>query len=259
MTKKNDAKKTEETTQEPVAEASTEETTAAPAAPEATDEQLLATLQSKRKASEMFKPLNIKTMLVPIHSRGEIPFISSAFGEAQKEQLLGFLNARTGGKAGKATAKPKKVGPKDPIAEAKATLYLDDNGHPAMLSNALRSAIINESHFCKASEEMIAGCIHVDCPDGALLPFTKMTMTDDVYWKRIVNKANGKTGISYCYKIANWACLIPIAYDADMFTADEVVAIIDRSGFHVAVGRERPQQGEYRVCTFADAGVKETP
>lgn len=252
MTKKSDAKKTEETVQEPT----TEE---AAAVPEASGAQPSAAPAIKRKASEMFKPLNIKTMLVPIHSRGAIPFISSAFGEAQKEQLLGFLNARTGGKAGKAAAKPKKAGPKDPIAEAKATLYLDDNGHPAMLSNALRSAIINESHFCKASEEMIAGCIHVDCPDGALLPFTKMEMSDEVYWKRIVNKANGKTGISYCYKITNWACEIPIAYDADMFTADEVIAIIDRSGFHVGVGRERPQQGEYRVCTPAEAGIKETP
>ena len=63
----------------------------------------------------------------------------------------------------------------------------------------------------------------------------------------------GTTSLTYRPMFEKWSCVLPIAYNANLISAEQIAQIFEYAGFHVGVGDWRPARngefGMFRVIT----------
>jgi hypothetical protein len=136
---------------------------------------------------------------------------------------------------GKAKGPRKK---RDPEAEYQACFYKDENGDYGLPATAFKGAITDCATFSEGVTKVkVRGAIVVE---GDILPFKEFSKpkrrTD------MVRIGMGTADVRYRPEFSTWAIDIPVQYNADVISTDELFNLFELAGFHIGVGEWRPQK-----------------
>lgn len=176
---------------------------------------------------------------------GTSPMIQHKFSEKAKREMLE--------KQQKKAAKKKEA--RDPEKEYQASLYKNSKGKVAFPALAVKQAIVSAARnvdglpmtilrgavFIKGDED---GLIEVIYPKGDLI------MREDV-----VRIGMGSADLRYRGEIRNWSMKLPIEFNADVLSTEQILNLLQTAGFACGLGEWRPERnGESGTFTIKDNG-----
>jgi len=168
--------------------------------------------------------LRLQTITVQVE--GDSPLIQHKWSEKAKKQM----EAKQQGKAsrGRQVKKPKE--------EYAACLYEHPSGgygHPAI---AFKAAAVRAAKSIGMPMTDARQAFHIT---GELVKLKgKPSMREDM-----VRVANGAADIRYRAQFKKWTAELVIRYNESMVTAEQVINLINISGFGTGVGEWRPEKG----------------
>lgn len=181
-------------------------------------------------------PPNLRVIKIPI--RGTAAYVQNRFSakvlEAMREKQA----------AGSVANKGRKRSPKDFEALYTQAQYRTKNGKYGIPASAFRNAMIDACRMvgykmthAKMSVFVVAD--DVDATDG-----TSLTLITKGRPHRVDSGARNDDGSMDIRARpmwdAGWEAVVSVQYDADQFTASDVVNLIARAGVHIGVGEGRP-------------------
>jgi len=194
----------------------------------------MATKKDERPSVQITAP-NIRRVGVPIV--GVSPYVQNRFSAKGREIM------RATQEAGSASKKGKKREPKDFQALYEAAKYhLPDAAH-GIPAAAFRCALISACRLCGFKMTIAKQAVFVvadgfDEEDGT--PLVRITKGDPQYYETAVRNATGVVDLrARAMWREGWEAVVTIEYDADMFSAEDVVNLLSRAGAQVGVGEGR--------------------
>lgn len=147
-------------------------------------------------------------------------------------------------------AKTAKVA-RDPHLEYMSSMYqIDDDtyGFPTVAFKA--SAVSACSQVDGVTKVNARAAFHID---GELLPIE----SDPPYMRTdMVRIGMGVADVRYRGGFRNWSVVVPIKYNADVLSAEQVINIFNIAGFGVGVGEWRPQKNGSYGRFHVEVGVE---
>lgn len=185
------------------------------------------------------KPINIKHIMIEIV--GDSPLIVHAWSAKAKKEMLDkqMKKAKTAKEA------------KDPERDYEEAFYRLPNGNPGFPTIAFKSAAVSAggrfSDGLKMTE--LRGSFFIE---GELAEiYGEPVMREDM-----VHVGMGTADIRYRPEFKQWRVKLPIKYNADAISIDQMVNLFNLAGFGVGVGEWRPekdgQYGMFHVATESD-------
>lgn len=183
----------------------------------------------------------INTARVDLELVGDSPLIVHAWSAKAKREMLEKQMKKA--RASKAA--------KDPEQDYLDAFYRTTDGRPAFPVIAFKAAAVSAggrfSDGLKMTE--LRGAFHIE---GELVPIDgEPNMREDM-----VRVGMGTADIRYRPEFKSWRVTLPIRYNADAISLDQLVNIFNLAGFGVGVGEWRPekdgQYGMFHVATEAD-------
>lgn len=172
------------------------------------------------------KLYGLKIGKIVVTIRGTSPLLVNRFPETAIEQIEA---SQTG------SARTKKA-PRDPEKEWNTTRYLDQHGRDCLPAAAFKESMVRAVSFIDGMPMTEArGAFFVD---GDLIPLR----CNPPYCHRSRVVLNRKTtSIAYraCYE--EWEADLPISYQENVITVEQLINIIELAGYAVGVGAWRPQ------------------
>lgn len=185
------------------------------------------------------KRLNVKHAEIDLV--GDSPLIVHAWSPEARSEMLATQMKKAKG--------PKKA--KDPEADYKGCFYFLPDGTPGFPVIAFKAAAVNAairfSDGMKGTE--VKGSFHID---GELVPIQgKPQMREDM-----VRVGMGKADIRYRPEFKTWRVSLPVRFNADAISLEQIVNLFNLAGFGVGVGEWRPEKdgiyGMFHVATEED-------
>ena len=170
-------------------------------------------------------PIQITQMDVTLV--GDTPLVINKFSEKAQQQIAE--------KQGEKKA-PKKLPPRVPKEEYEAATYRMPDGTPAMRAVAFKHAAVAACRFVDGLPMTEArGAFQVM---GDLVPIKgKPRMRTDT-----VRLESGTTTLRYRPEFLSWSVTVTIRFNAEVFSADQIIGLLNLAGFHGGVGENRPQK-----------------
>ncbi len=175
---------------------------------------------------------------------GDSPLICHRWSEKAKKEMLDKQMKR---------AKSAKEA-KDPEKDFRESLYaMADGGYgfPAIAFKA--SAVTACSHVDGITKVAARGAFHI-MAEMIKLEGSEPTMREDM-----VRIAMGTADIRYRGEFKEWKCSLPIRYNANVLSLEQIVNLFNTAGFGVGVGEWRPEKdgnfGMFHVELPNTAGV----
>jgi hypothetical protein len=149
-----------------------------------------------------------------------------------------------------------KKAPKDPKAEFEASRYRDEKGHDVLKSVAFKSCIVDAASFVdNVTKVMLRGALFIP-GEWVRIEYDEIVMREDPV---NVGGFNKVADLRYRAEFKGWRATIPIEFNRQMITIEQIVNLINIGGFSIGVGEWRPQKdgqsGRFRVC---ESGAVET-
>lgn len=182
--------------------------------------------------------LNISTVLIRLV--GDSPLICHAWSEKAKRQMRDK-------QMGKATAGKEH---KDPNADYEAAFYRLDDGRPGFPCIAFKAAAVSGARQLKDMKmTFLRGAFHID---GELVPIEgEPQMREDM-----VRVGMGTADIRYRPEFPEWSVVLPVKFNRNAITLEQVVGLFNVAGFAVGVGEWRPEKdgpyGRFSVASVAE-------
>lgn len=191
-------------------------------------------------------PPKWRLALVPIKAISTSPYQVKTFGEDARAALEDAVKSKTQRRSAKpgdpkmARVKVKPILTEKEICERGC--YRTQDGKYGAPVDAFRACLIAESAFCKATAEQISADTRILYPD-AVIPFIRYTAIP--HWKRIQNHQGKevKTGVDHRMFFWSWDLILPVLYNAERFSHQDILGLVDRSGIHVTIGCQRAEKG----------------
>ncbi len=198
------------------------------------------------------KPINLKT--IRLRLIGTAPLKQARFGAKSKQAMREKMEA------GGTSAKGKKRESRDFDADFQEAQHISTEGWIGVPASALRNACIDvcrmvgfKMTFAKMSIFVMADGL--DKLDGT--PLIKIIGQAPERTEEIVRNQTGVIDIRVRPMWRKWELDIIVQYDADQFTATDVVNLVDRAGVQIGIGEGRPFSkssngtglGTFRVAT----------
>lgn len=158
----------------------------------------------------------------------------------------------------KSGIKTRDRSPTDPEAEYQAAMHTFADGSPGFPCKGFKASILKAAHkdlgiprtfvsnalFIESDGDNQDGdeMVRIECQEGP-------KMREDH-----VRVASGAADLRYRPEFITWTADLRIEYDTDWLTLDTIVSLIDRAGFGIGVGEDRPGCGKgggwgrYRVA-----------
>lgn len=184
---------------------------------------------AKKEETVELKAINIQKVLIELE--GDSPLIVHAWSAKAKKEMLDKQMKK---------AKTAKTA-KDPERDYEDAFYRLPDGRPAFPSIAFKSAAVSAggrfSDGLKMTE--LRGSFFID---GELLEIEgKPRMREDM-----VRIGMGSADIRYRPEFPKWKVKLPIKYNADAISLEQIVNLFNLAGFGVGVGEWRPEKdGQY--------------
>lgn len=171
---------------------------------------------------------------------GDSPLICHRWSEKAKQQMLDKQMKK---------AKTAKVA-KDPDEDFRASLYEHPEGGFGFPCVAFKAAAVSACRFSDGIKMTEArGAFHV-VGELARIEGTP-TMREDM-----VRIAMGTADIRHRGEFKTWRTTLRIAYNASVFSPEQIINLLNLAGFGVGVGEWRPEKdgsyGRFHVATSGD-------
>lgn len=157
---------------------------------------------------------------------GTTSLICHAWSHKAKEQMLAKQMKRAS--VGKTA--------KDPEQDFRDSLYPmsdgDGYGFPAI---AFKAAMVRAGTYLDLKMTFLRGCFHV--PDGLLRIDGTPEPREDM-----VRVGQGTADIRYRAEFSPWVVELPIRYNANVISEEQIANLLVTAGFSVGVGEWRPEK-----------------
>jgi hypothetical protein len=211
-------------------------------------------MATKKETVEVLSisPINLQTLTVRLV--GTAPLKQARFSAKAIQAMRDKMEA--GGTAKKGKARQAR----DFDSDFKHAQHISSegwNGHPA---SALRNACIDACRMVgfkmtHAKMSIFVKADGLDEVDGT--PLVKILAPPPERTEETVRNATGVVDIRVRPMWRNWAMDVSIQFDADQFTANDVLNLIGRAGTQIGIGEGRPfskssngtGHGTFRVAT----------
>jgi hypothetical protein len=191
------------------------------------------------KAAPEEKQISIPTIeigVITVTVIGTENLIMHAWDVKSKRQIAEKQQKKAG--------KPREA--RDPVAEYNAARYIDSKGRDCVPARSFKNAIVEAATFLPdVTKKLIKGAIYVK---GDLLPIKhnakKPPMREDMVRIGGMSKV---ADIRYRPEYVDWSVELTVEFDTSVFSAEQVVSLVNRAGFNVGVAEWRPTFGRFRV------------
>lgn len=186
------------------------------------------------------QPVNVQTLEVTVV--GMTPLITHKWSEKAKRMIRDK-------KAGKKT-KTREVC--DPEAECLAATYHTEDGEHGVPVDALKASFINAAHKDIGIEKtLVRKSLFIRCDDSERV--LALRGDNPVMREDPVRVGVGSADLRYRPEYRNWEVDMVIDYDATNLQPSDIINLINRAGFGVGIGEQRPEKGKdngrFRVKT----------
>ena len=139
---------------------------------------------------------------------------------------------------------------KDPAADYEGAKYHDAQGWDAFPSTGFKKAMVDAGFMLGIPRPAIRAAVFVI---GEYVPiaYKKVVMREDAVRVGPYNKR--EADLRYRPDYIDWSATLRIEYRQDVFTAEQVAALVQNAGFSIGVGEWRPQKegqhGRFDIVT----------
>jgi len=136
---------------------------------------------------------------------------------------------------------------RDPNAEFEDSLYHIEGGGYGFPAVAFKAAAVNAcSHVDGITKVHARGAFHIMC-ELVTIEGDKPIQREDM-----VRVGMGVADLRYRGEFKKWHCKIPVRYNANVLSLEQITNIFDTAGFSTGVGEWRPQKnGDYGMFHVA--------
>lgn len=181
------------------------------------------------------KPPNFQTAVIRI--RGTSPYVQHAFSEKQRNKMIETQQLGSQAKKGRARE------PRDFKDSYQRAMHLSKQGWHGIPAPAFRNALVSSCRtvgfkMTLAKLSLFVGADGFDKNDGT--PLVRITKGKPKEHFAQARNANGSTDIR-CRPMwdEGWEANLRLKWDADQFSANDVVNLLSRVGMQVGVGEGR--------------------
>lgn len=176
-----------------------------------------------------------------VRVRGNAPFVSNNMSQRNREQMEQAQREGT-----QARRKTRKRPPKDFHAAFLGAQHISKQGWRGIPCAAFRAAMISACRTVDIAMTRAKLSLFIE-PDGfdkeSNQPLVRIHGEPHAFTMP-VRLASGATDLACRPMWDSWHCDIKIRFDADSFTASDVVNLLARAGAHCGVGAGRPDSKE---------------
>jgi len=185
------------------------------------------------------RPLNLQRTTIKI--RG----ISTLIMHAWSQKAIKMIEDKQQKKA----TGPRKA--KDPQADFESARYRIDKNTDGIPAIALKACAVEAGVLLGLKKTNLRKSFFVG-PDGEeLIPI--IVAEEPAMRRDMVRVGMGTSDVRYRPEYKDWSCEIPIEFNADAISADQLVNLFDQGGYSVGVGEWRPEKdgthGRFRVVS----------
>ena len=179
--------------------------------------------------------MNIK--LAEIFLIGDSPLISHKWSEKSKKEIRDKQQKKA------KTAKDIR----NPEVEFEDSLYHIEGGGYGFPAVAFKAAAVNAcSHVDGITKVHARGAFHIMC-ELVTIEGDKPIQREDM-----VRVGMGVADLRYRGEFKKWHCKIPVRFNANVLSLEQITNIFDTAGFSTGVGEWRPQKnGDYGMFHVA--------
>ena len=182
--------------------------------------------------------LRLATMVVPII--GVSPFLAHRFSEEAQESIA---VAQSGAHRGK---KP----PRAPENEFELAQYRTADGRHGLPAAAFKRAVVAAVRYVEGlTMTRVEGALQIP---GSILPFAKHSEPAMQADRVVIGR--GTTSIAYRARYDEWSVDVPVRFQEDVISPEQLVNLFQIAGFSVGVGDWRPScKGSFGMFQVAGA------
>ena len=186
-------------------------------------------------AIAQIKAPNILTAVIRII--GTAPLVQNKFSAKARAKMMETQAAGS-------TAKSKKTRvARDFDADFQAAMHISEDGWVGLPAPAFRAAMISACRLVgfqmtKAKLSVFVKADGLDADDGT--PLIRLIAGEPERHDGMVRNATGVADIRVRPMWREWSADVPVQFDGDQFTMDDVVNLLDRAGQQVGIGEGRP-------------------
>lgn len=196
---------------------------------------------AKKESRELSIPqIQLSQMVVTIV--GTTPLITNRFGEKKQEAIEDKQTKE---------ARVKKP-PRDPQAEFEDAIYHLDGarGYGFPGSGIKKALVAAGGRFADEKMTILRGIINITQPLIEILDSEPKMRRDPVRLK------DGTASLAYRPMFENWRMKVPVVYNSNMITKEQVLNLFQHAGFSVGIGDWRPEKnGVFGQFTIQGAEV----
>lgn len=210
----------------------------------------MATMQNELVS---IKAPNIQTAQIEIE--GLTPLVQNKFSKKAKDKMM--FNMAAG-----STAKSKKTrDARDYDEDFHQAQHISEEGWIGIPAPAFRSAMISACRlvgFQMTKAKLSVFVMHdgIDAEDGT--PLVKLKADAPERHEALVRMNFTSTDIRIRPMWRKWGAKVNVQWDADQFTMNDIINLMDRAGMQVGIGEGRPDSktstgmgwGQFRVVTI---------
>jgi hypothetical protein len=167
---------------------------------------------------------------------GTAPYVQLRFSEkamnAIAEKMLG----------GSTSVKKKQHAPRDFDEDFRQAQHVSEEGWVGMPASAFRAAIVSACRLVgfKMTIAKLSVFVHNDGLDRVdAVPLIKIKGTPKPLRMHVRN-ASGVCDLRVRARFDPWSAVVPVSYDADQFSLQDVTNLMHRVGCQVGIGEGRP-------------------
>jgi hypothetical protein len=174
---------------------------------------------------------------LPIVIVGDAPYVQSRFSQ----KAMNMMSEKM--KAGSTAKKGKQREPRDFDADFEGAKHISEDGWIGIPAAAFRKAMIDVCRavnfkMTHAKMSVFVEADGIDKVDG--MPLVKLVAGEPERVDMPVRNATGVMDIRARPMWRKWGATVRVKFDADQFTASDVVNLLDRAGQQIGVGEGRP-------------------
>ena len=194
---------------------------------------LAAAATAPKAETAIISPLNFQSAKIRIE--GVSPLVMNKFSSASRESMM--LKQEQGSRS----KKGEKRAPKDFDAIFKGALHIMADGSYGFAAPGLRNALISACRvvgfqMTRAKLSVFVEADGIDVEDGTpLVRIEGQPVRRDV----AVRLADGGTDIIARPFFEKWAAEVKLTWDADQFSASDILNLLTRAGLQVGIGAGR--------------------
>ena len=192
-------------------------------------------MTTKKREHIVIPKLNLQILDIPIV--GNQPYVQNAFSSKMRKAIGEKM------RLGSVVKNHRKKDPKDFQAEFEDAKHQSPDGWYGIPSAAFRNAMVSACRLCgfpmtRAKLSVFIQADGYDAQDPSC-PLTKITKGEPIYMESVGRVQQTINLMARPMFAPGWEAVVRCEWDADQFTATDILALMQRVGKQVGVGEGR--------------------